>query len=246
MIRLGAVAPLTDAQVLSRIEDIWQEECKRRGSGLFNGRMFSVERHDAGKIIGTITEYKCFLAQRRDPSLRTELNVNPLAVAGITLCKDGVLFGRRGARTEMDADRWELVPSGSVDPAAMDYEGHVSLQRSLLAELEEEVGIRTSEVATPPRSIAVIEDSQSHVIDVAMLVTVDLSGPAVLNRFATIENREYSALKVIALDSMEEFRRSLGAALIEVSASILDLATPLLRQDLAQGSGSSRASPNHK
>jgi hypothetical protein len=246
-IRLGAVVPLTDPQVLSRIEDIWQEECKRQGPALFNGRMFSVERHDASTIIGAITEYKYFLAQRRDPWLRAELKVNPLAVSGITLCNDGVLFGRRGVRTEMDADRWELVPSGSVDTATMGHDGHASLRRSLLAELEEEVGISASEVVTPPRSIALVEDSQTHVIDVAMLVMVGLSGPEVLRRFAAIENREYSALEVIALNSIDEFRRALGTALIEVSAAILDVARPLLRKDLAEGSGlSDNTSPNHK
>ena len=222
-VRLGAAAPAIGSDVLSRIEAIWQREKMKRGDKLFDGQVFSIHQSGPDAIVGWMAEYRHFLAQRRDPSLHAALKISPLAVTGALICRDGIVFGRRASETEMDAKLWELVPSGSVDGSAVEPDGRVSLERCVLTELEEETGIRASEVAATPRAIALIEDLQSHVTDVGLILEANWSTAQVLERFATLENREYGTLEVVAIAAIPEFRRKCGTSLSEVSASLLDV-----------------------
>jgi 8-oxo-dGTP pyrophosphatase MutT (NUDIX family) len=128
----------------------------------------------------------------------------------------------------MDANLWELVPSGSVDGAAVERDGQVSLERCVLTELEEETGIRASEVS-PPRAIALVEDSDSHVTDVCLMLRTDHTAAGILKRFEALENREYTRLEVIAVDAIPEFRKQCGAALGGVTGALLDTVTARLR-----------------
>jgi len=70
----------------------------------------------------------------------------------------------------MDAGCWELVPSGGVDDAAIGPAGQVSLERSILIELEQETGIGASELSGHSRAVALVEDPQSHVTDVGIML----------------------------------------------------------------------------
>jgi hypothetical protein len=222
-VRLGAPAPVVGPEILLRIEEIWQREKVQSGDKLFNGSLFSIHQSGPDALVGWLAEYRCFVAQQRDPSLRAALKIRPLAVTGVLYCKDGIVFGHRASETEMDADLWELVPSGSVDSAAVDSDGQLNLERCLLAELAEEIGIHASEVSIPPRVIALVEDSCSQVTDVGLTLTVDCSAIQILERFAALENREYSALEVVAIDAIADFRHTCGTSLSEVSGALLDI-----------------------
>lgn len=227
-VRLSAPTPIIAPEMLLRIEEIWQREKARRGKTLFNSRLFSIDRSAPDAIAGWMTEYRYFLAQRRDPSLYAELKIRPLAVTGVLCCKNGIVFGRRADQTEMDAKLWELVPSGSVDDQAVNHDGRVSLERSILIELHEEIGIRASEVLIPSTAFALVEDSESHVTDAGLVLKIDCSGEQILEKFSELENREYSALKVVAVSAIPEFRRRCGTSLSQVSGALLDTVIRLL------------------
>jgi hypothetical protein len=221
-VTLGAAAPTIGPGIEARVDEIWQREKELRSHDLYNGRLFSVDHCDAKTIVGWISEYRYFLAQRREPSLHAALKIKPLAVTGILSCSDGVLFGRRSGRSEMDAGCWELVPSGGVDDAAVGSAGQVSLERCILIELEEETGIGASELSAPSRAVALVKDPQSHVTDVGIMLSIASSAAQIQHRFAALENREYSELEIVAPADVRAFRRNRADSLGSVSAALLD------------------------
>jgi 8-oxo-dGTP pyrophosphatase MutT (NUDIX family) len=223
---LGATAPTVAPEVMIRVEEIWQREKAQRGDRLFNGKLFSIHACTPRAIVGRMSEYRYFLAQRRDPALHAALRIRPLAVTGVLVCRDGIVFGRRGSGSEMDGDLWELAPSGSVDDAAVDPEGNVSLAQCLIRELEEETGVCRSKLTAPPEAIALIEDLQSHVVDVALRFEVNCSGADILESFSGLRHREYAALELVAPVAVPAFRRQHAAQLGAVSAGILDIIAP--------------------
>ncbi|ABA03914.1 NUDIX hydrolase [Nitrobacter winogradskyi Nb-255] len=221
-VTLGAAAPHIDPDIEARVDEIWQREKELRSQEIYNGRLFSVDYCDARTIVGWISEYRYFLAQRREPSLHAALKIKPLAVTGTLSCPDGILFGRRSDRSEMDAGCWELVPSGGVEDTAVGSAGQVSLERCILIELEEETGIRASDLSAPSRAVALVEDPQSHVTDVGIMLATACSAAQIQRRFAALENREYSELEIIAFAEVQAFRRDRARSLSAVSAAVLD------------------------
>jgi hypothetical protein len=221
-VTLGAAPPTIGPNIEARVDEIWQREKELRSRDLHNGRLFSVDYCDAKTIVGWISEYRYFLAQRREPSLHAALRIKPLAVTGILSCPDGVLFGRRSARSEMDAGCWELVPSGGVDDAAVGPAGQVSLERCILIELEQETGIGASELSARSRAVALVEDPQSHVTDVGIMLATASPAAQIQQRFAALKNREYSELEIVAPAELRAFRRDRAGSLGAVSAALLD------------------------
>lgn len=219
---LGATAPAIGPDIEARVDEIWQREKEMRPRELYNGRLFSIDHCNAKTIVGWISEYRYFLAQRREPSLHTALKIKPLAVTGVLFCPDGVLFGRRSDRSEMEAGCWELAPSGGVDDAAVGPTGQVSLERCILIELEEETGVRASELSAHSRAVALVEDPQSHVTDVVIMLSTTSSADQIQHRFAALENPEYSELEIVAPAEMQVFRRNRADSLGAVSAALLD------------------------
>jgi hypothetical protein len=63
-VQLGSSAPAVSNEVLARVEEIWKSENARRGDGLFNGQLFSIEHSRPDRITGWFAEYRWFLAQR--------------------------------------------------------------------------------------------------------------------------------------------------------------------------------------
>jgi hypothetical protein len=221
---LGAAPPALPPAALSRIEEIWSAEKQRRKETLFNGPLFSVATADPDGVVGWLAEYKWFLAQRRDPSLGRILRVCPLAVTGLLVCADGVVFGRRADDVEQDAGLWELVPSGGIDGSASRPDGSIDMVQNLLTELAEETGITASMIASPPQPIALIHDSETNVWDVGFAIRTQASESAVIALFASLENREYTELDVVPVSDLPRFVRDRGPTLAPVSSALLKAA----------------------
>ena len=75
-VTLGAATPTIGADIEARVNEIWQHEKELRSHDLYNGRLFSIDYCDAKTIVGWISEYRYFLAQRREPSLYATLKIN--------------------------------------------------------------------------------------------------------------------------------------------------------------------------
>ncbi len=140
-----AAGPLnipTEIDDLAKV--IWREETQRRGSHLFDGEIVSVASIQGNRIIGRRADYRWLLAQSRDPSLFKWSQVRPLAVTGLLFCQDGIVIGRRSKSVYQFPGLGELAPSGSVDLTTLDENDNISLQRQLMQELREEIGIDSS------------------------------------------------------------------------------------------------------
>jgi hypothetical protein len=220
--------PALSPSVQDRVQQIWEVEKAKRGDGLYNGRLFSVDKLSPMAITGWFAEYGWFLAQRRDPSLRANLHVNPLGVTGILRCSDGVVVGRRAANVEMDAGLWELVPSGGVDGSATTPNGEIDLGGHVLSELSEEIGLDSTDVVARPVPILAVEDRTSLVTDVALLIEVAMSGAQVKSIHGQRTNREYLEIQVIPMDGLVRYHEIFGRRLAEVSQKILSHLGPML------------------
>ena len=159
----------------AEVEALWRIACERVATGgagaLFNGRVFSADTIAPGMITGHLTEFRRSVAQMAPPELFAALGVRPLAVCGVLRCADGVVFGRRHPGAIYEADMWQLPPAGSVDANAVAADGTVALDRQVLAELQEELGLSPDAVDTP-RPLCVVEHPGSHVSDVGMALTI--------------------------------------------------------------------------
>jgi hypothetical protein len=210
-------------EIVARIEDIWQRESDKRGKALFNGQLFSILREEADSITGWLAEYKWFLGQRRDPALFSALRVRPLAVTGLLICQDGVVFGRRAIHVEQDAGLWELVPSGGVDGSMLEPDGLIDLRRQLIAELSEEIGIGAEAVSMPPQPFAIVTDADAHVSDIGIIVRTNLSTSTIMGAFTSLKNREYATLKVVPTAYLNRFIKSHSSHLAAVSSALIEI-----------------------
>jgi hypothetical protein len=220
LIELG---PLPDAGVLQRVSAIWEAEIAATGKSPVNGPLISIASFTSQGLVGWIGEYRWFVAQRRQPSLFDTLRIRPLAVSGVLSCSDGVVFGRRASGVEMEGGLWELVPSGGVPAPARG--GSVDLAGQLLAELEEEISIGRTAISAVPRAFVLVEDDESHVIDVGHTMRTLKSGAEIIAAFASRSTKEeYSELQVVAADRLDDYRRMRGPTLSAVSHALLDAA----------------------
>lgn len=212
-------APAAPAQqVLARIDAIWDEEQRRRGNAMTNGRIFSVSRRDGPVFSVWETQYKWWIAQRCDPMLFRTLAVRPLAVSGVLRLAQGLAFARRSECNTQDAGLWELPPSGGIDDICRRRGGVIAADAQILAELKEELDIPPQALAAAPAAFAIMEDDADHVVDIVFDLRVNLSAKELLERFAAMANREYTALCVIDAREASHLLLDLSPA----SAALLD------------------------
>ncbi len=217
---LGAPPPAIAAEALARVAAIWRAETAQRPR-LFNGRLFSIAREEPERIEGWLAEYWLFLAQRREPALREQLQLRPLGVTGLLRCADGVVFGRRAAHVVQNPGAWELAPSGGIDGSALAADGRIDLARQLLAELAEETGIAPERVSRPPRPFAMVEDRTSGVAAIALSLQTDLRADDIWAAFAALEAREYDELEIVPDAAIGPFVDRIGALLSPASLILL-------------------------
>ena len=213
-------APPLPASLEAEVAAIWEREKAGRPDGLFDGRIFSVAASARERISGCFVPYRRLIAERANPKLFAGLQVRPLAVSGLLVSADGVVFGRRAAGLTEDAGRWELVPSGGVAPECADASGRVDIRRQILAELAEEVGLDANDVSVSGPFCAV-EDGDSHGVDIGIALAIPLSGNEVRACHARRGSLEYSEIAVVAQSAIPGFAASLGPELVAVSRALL-------------------------
>ena len=210
---MPALSRALDAEV----EALWRVACARVAAGgagaLFNGRVFSADTFAPDAITGHLTEFRRIVAQMERPDLFGALGVRPLAVCGVLRCADGVVFGRRHAGAIYQADMWQLPPAGSVDAHAVGTDGMVGLDRQLLAELQEELGLAADDVDAPV-PLCVVEHPGSHVSDLGMALQSGLDGDAIRAAHAERGNGEYPTLRIVRIEDLPDFLADAGDAVV--------------------------------
>ncbi|HTU55076.1 MAG TPA: NUDIX domain-containing protein [Acetobacteraceae bacterium] len=212
--------PALGAALECEIEELWAEAQVRLGGALFNGRVFSADRIAPRRVTGHFTEFRRIVAQVARPALFRALGLRPLAVNGVVRLRDGILIGRRSARTAYQAGKWQMPPAGSVDPGAADAEGRIDLAAQLIKELREEVGI-TAEPQWVGAPICIVEHPGSHVLDVGIPVSVPMKGAAALALHARLGDGEYDPMRVVAEADFPAVLVELGEAVVPPAAIFL-------------------------
>ncbi len=195
----GAMAELPP-DLERRVAGLWTAERAERPE-LFNGRVFCADRIAPGRIAGHWTEYRRVLAQMRHPELFYRLRIRALAVNGLIECADGLILGRRQAEAIYLPGFWQAPPAGNIE--ARDGSATIDLTGQLLAELDEELGLRPAEIGEV-RAVAAIEHAGTHVVDVGCLLRTTLSFADVEARWRTAGNGEYDALRLVAPGDVAE------------------------------------------
>jgi len=213
---------LPSADTLSRIDAIWQEERERRGGRVTNGRIFSVSHRDGATFKVWQSQYKWWIAQRRDPTLFQTLALRPLAVSGVMRLAEGLVFARRAAGNTQDPGMWELAPSGGVDQSCRRHDGTIAAAEQILVEAEEELAIPRDAFVVPPEPIAVMEDGEDHVVDIVFELRPGFSAMQLEGRFAAMTNREYTDLRIASAKNFSAMIVREGGRISAASQALLD------------------------
>lgn len=217
VVRVTRPMPTLPSDVDTTVETLWRRAAARVEAGgagrLFNGRVFSADRISPTAIVGHMTEFRRIVAQMEAPALFPTLGLRPLAVCGVLRCADGVAAGRRPSAAIYQPGMWQLPPAGSVDANALGANGVIDLEKQILAELAEELGLPAGEVAQPI-PICVVEHPGSHVCDLGMALATTMDAAAVLAAHRAGGNSEYDPLRVVAFDALAAFVAEAGARLV--------------------------------
>jgi len=207
-----------------RVEAAWRAARAESGDRLWDGLLFHLGGMEPPTWWGRFVPYRLWVAGRRDPELRRLLGIRPLAVCGLLWHGGALVLGRRARRALQDPGRWELVPSGGVDPAARGSDGGVDLAAALLRELWEEVNLPEGWVEEL-RPGWVVEDAAEGGVEVAF----ELRGPGGEAELrARFEARprpeggpEYEALARVPPAELPAFVARHAGALSPVSLALL-------------------------
>ena len=210
-------APALPADLASEIASIWTAEVARHPA-LFNGRVFSADGIAPGLITGHWTEYRRVLAQIRRPALFATLNIRPLAVNGLLECADGLVFGRRQADAVYLPGWWQAAPAGNVESRVDDG---LDLTEQLLAELQEELGLRRDSIETIT-PVAAIEHAVTHVVDIGFLLRTPLCFSEIETLHRQIGNAEYDALRVVSPNALGRFIEENGPTMLPSAHILID------------------------
>lgn len=216
----GSPPPL-DTATENAVQSLWDCEAADKGGRLFNGQTFTATGISTERIDGHFVEYRRLVAQLRDKALYDSLELHPVAVSGVLECRDGIVFGHRNAGTTHDAGMWELAPSGGVDQSCVGKNGSVDIRRQILAELTEELGFDGSGI-DEIKTLCLIEDSETHLVDIALSLKTGLSGADIVATHAARASDEYEAIEIVASVDIGKFVERLDDQIIGASRLLLD------------------------
>lgn len=204
--------PALEAGLEAEVDRLWAAAQGRMEGKLFNGRVFSADLITPTLVCGHWTEFRRIVAQMDRNDLHPLLGVRPLAVGGVIVGPDGVVFGRRPARAIYQAGEWQLPPAGSVDAGAARPDGVVDVVGQVLTELEEELGMPAASVRSP-RLLGIVEHGGSHVLDLGIALATELGAAEIHALHEAHGNAEYDPLEVVARAGLPAFLERAGAML---------------------------------
>lgn len=187
--------PRLSRQQRVQVELHWRH-LKGSGRRLTNGVLYrfrSLQREGGGLRLRTgRTCYKEYLALNlAHPEWRQSCGVDctadPIAVTGVVVTRDGrVPMQRRSATVGEWSGAYAVSPCGHPQPPH-------SVQEALMAELQEETGIRPEEVLGEPRLTGVLMEVVRHKVELTFLLRTSLTWEGLLSRTPS-DAWEYDAL----------------------------------------------------
>ena len=219
-VKIDSTQPKLSPDLENEVENLWQAEQERHGKAMFNGRIMSASTVTCEGIHGCVVEYRYLIAQRACPELFKVLQVRPVAVSGLFECAGGIVFGRRADVMTQGAGLWELVPSGGIDTSKIVEAVEVDYFSQILTELHEETGINSDSVSIV-MPFCLVDDNNSHVIDIGIAMKSPLSSAEVLNIYEKAASKEYDELRVVPFSEVNGFIQGEKSRFVEVSIMLL-------------------------
>ena len=216
--------PPLSPDLLQQVEAIWSQEQRRRQAQnrqpLFNGELYCVDDYAGNIVLGHRSEYRFWVAQYLQPQLFAQLHMRPLAVSGLVICQDGVVFGKRGLSNTTGAGQWELIPSGGVETQDYQIGQTLDMRQQIQLEFHEETGCDAQHI-THSQPLCLIENQQTRSIDMGILLhTPGLSFAELQARHATT-SLEYTELQVVAIHDLTAYIEQAGTSLVSISAALI-------------------------
>ncbi len=215
---LTAPVPRPPADALDRAEAIWREETARLPS-LYNGRIFSVERLEGSLAVGFFAPYMWHVAQFRQPELFEHFRVRSLAVSGLVQAAGHVVFGLRRRDLVVEPGLWESAPTGTIDDTRLNPDGSPCWRAQFLAELAEELGL--SARAEALTSVALVEDTVTHIIELGVAVSLPVGPDGVLAAFVGVDKPEHDQLSIVPVADVNRFYATRNDQLVAACAPLL-------------------------
>lgn len=155
------------------VEHLWKKACEKSQETLFNGQILSLVSLEENRMIGRFVDYKYFIAQMLDPTLRDVLSINPVGISGITHAGDKILIGQRSAFVTQYKGLFEAAPSGGINTSALNGSS-IDYLKAITLELEEETGITPSQILeiTP---FALVKHKALHFVEICINIIVEPS-----------------------------------------------------------------------
>ena len=205
-------APVPSPAALDEVRAIWERE-KRERPGLYNGRLFSLERFRGDDAVGFLADYSWHVAQQRRPELYEELRVRPLAVSGLMVAGGHMLFGRRKTSLAIEGGLWEAPPSGTIPGDLREPDGSISWRKVFLEELREELGLDlqasldTSGAHRLLRPFALIENTATNIWELGVALELDIDHREVLAAWAATPKPEHNEMAAVPLEDVPRFHK---------------------------------------
>ncbi|EUK18835.1 NUDIX hydrolase [Commensalibacter papalotli (ex Servin-Garciduenas et al. 2014)] len=178
------------SSIENEVNTIWNNK-RKQYPNLFNGRVFNIEQLNTETITGYWTEYRYVLAQTEKPELYPDLSIRSLAVIGLIKCPDGFILGKRTVKSVYLPGYWQSPPAGTVE--SREGKDNVDLHTQLYAEAEEELGLHQSNLINP-RIISATEHTNTHIIDIGILLETKLSFQQIQTIWQVNNNPEYDEI----------------------------------------------------
>jgi len=208
-----------------RVNQIWESFQAENGGKLFNDKLFCFAGSDicgsTMEIRGVLTEYKNFIAQRKQPHLN--LDIKPVGVSGITLCTENgikyAVFARRAESVTEYPGFLELVPSGSINGEFVDTAGVIEYKAQLALELFEETGI-TGSFVKGVQDFAFILDGNHSVYDICCEIELSIDIDSVLKKISGSE--EYHEPIFVPVDELQSYIKGDRGSIIPTSRALIE------------------------
>ena len=214
-LRMLADAPLFSSELESVAIKAWES----RPAASFNGSLLvcSDFRKDEGRIdiSGAFTEFRYYYAQNTSG---IDFGLRIMAVSGLTLCEDQVIFARRAAHVTTYPGWLELVPSGSIDRSAALDDGTIDFIGKLREEFTEETTLPIDSIHSI-EPFAVVYDPAVKIYDIACTIHSHVSKADILAGLH--QSDEYTEPVAVPVDTLDTFREQHADDIIPASHAIL-------------------------
>lgn len=210
-----ADGPLLDEYQRRLADEIWV----KRPSHIFNGDLLvhqaTITRADYLEVAGYFTEYRFYYAQKQSGQ---DFGLAPLAVSGLIICEDHVIFARRSPHVTSYPGKLELVPSGGLDRGVAMDDGTVDFSAQLRAEFAEETGQSEAAIMSI-KPFALIHDPADPVYDIACRMHLNIGRNELQAGLA--HSGEYDEPVAVPLTELDQWLAAHQEDVIPTSRAIL-------------------------